>query len=276
MFRRDIPAFNEDAVREAVMNAVSHRDYHLYGSTFVRQSRTKIDVVSPGGFPPDVSPDKILFRQSPRNRRLAEAMARCGLVERSGQGADRMFESALREGKLPPDFGASDASSVSVTLHGAVHDEAFITYLDRLGQDKQRTFHVSDLVVLDAVHRGRPIPEELRDRTAELIAMGAIERVERTKLVLARQFYVIKGQPGEYTRRRGLDRETRKELLLKHMATAGDGGAPFEELAQVLPEASRNELKVLLRELKDAGRAHVRGTTRSARWHRGPDGGASS
>jgi ATP-dependent DNA helicase RecG len=263
-------------VREAVLNAVSHRDYRLYGSTFVRQSPAKIEVVSPGGFPPDVSADKILFRQSPRNRRLAEVMARCGLVERSGQGADRMFASALREGKLPPDFGASDSSRVSVALHGAVQDEAFIAYIQRLSDEKQRTFHVAHLVVLDAVHRGRPIPDELRDHTAELIALGAVERVGRTKLVLARQFYVIKGRPGEYTRRRGLDRETRKVLLLQHMTTSGSGGAPFDELAQVLPEASRNELKVLLRELRDAKRAHVRGTTRAARWFPGPEAGPPS
>jgi len=37
LFRYDVPAFNQDAVREAILNAVSHRDYRLAGSTFVRQ-----------------------------------------------------------------------------------------------------------------------------------------------------------------------------------------------------------------------------------------------
>lgn len=55
MFRRDLPAFNEDAVREAILNAVCHRDYRLYGPTFVRQSPRRLEVVSPGGFPPDVN-----------------------------------------------------------------------------------------------------------------------------------------------------------------------------------------------------------------------------
>jgi ATP-dependent DNA helicase RecG len=85
---------------------------------------------------------------------------------------------------------------------------------------------------------------------------------------------VLKGQPGEYTRRRGLDRETRKELLFQHVQQSGLPGTPFEELAQVLPGASRNELKVLLRELKEAGRIHTRGTTRAARWYSGPADGA--
>lgn len=269
LFRRDIPTFNEDAVREAILNAVCHRDYRLYGSTFVRQSPRKLEVVSPGGFPPDVNAENVLFRQSPRNRRLAEALARCGLVERSGQGADRMFKATIEEGKLPPDFSASAQESVSVVLHGAVQDEAFVEFLERVAAEKQKRFQVTDLVVLDAIHRGLEIPDAVRSRVAELVAMGAVERVERSKLVLSRSFYVLKGKPGEYTRRAGLDRETRKELLLKHIVSCGTAGAPFEELAQVLPGASRNELKVLLRELKEAGRAHARGATRAARWHTG-------
>lgn len=268
-FRRDILAFDEGAVREAVLNAVSHRDYRLQGSTFIRQTRTKITIVSPGGFPPGVGPDNVLFKQVPRNRRLAEALARCGLVERSGQGADRMFATAIREGKLPPDFSESDENQVGVTLHGTVQDEAFITFLEGLAEEKKRSFRVRDLFVLDAVHRGRPVPDDLRDHVSDLLGIGALERVGRNRLVLARRFYVLKGQPGEHTRRRGLDRETRKELLVQHIQSSGSAGTPFDELAQVLPAASRNELKVLLRELREAGRIHTRGITRAARWYLG-------
>ena len=182
-----------------------------------------------------------------------------------------MFKAALEEGKLPPDFSASTRESVVVQLHGAVHDEAFIVFLQRVASEKGKRFSVADLVVLDAIHRGLDIPEPVAGRLTDLIALGAVERLDRTRLVLSRSFYVIQGRAGEYTRRAGLDRETRKELLLRHITESAGAGAPFEELSQVLPQASRNELKVLLRELKDAGRAHVKGTTRSARWHAGKE-----
>ena len=71
-----------------------------------------------------------------------------------------------------------------------------------------------------------------------IIALGAVERLDRTRLVLSRSFYVIQGKPGEYTRRAGLDRETRKELLLRHIADSAGAGAPFEELSQVCLSAS--------------------------------------
>lgn len=271
LFRRDIPAFNEGAVREAILNAVSHRDYRLAGSTFIRQWPARIEIVSPGGFPPEITPENILFRQSPRNRRIAEALARCGLVERSGQGADRMFQAALREGKLPPDFGKSDAYQVALTLHGTVQDEAFVRFVERVGAETQHSLSVEDLVLLHAILREQHAPKPFANRLPDLLAIGAVERLGRDRFMLAKRFYVLKGRPGEYTRQRGLDRETNKTLLLRHIEESGENGAPFEELSQVLPSASRNELKVLLRELKAEGRAHVRGTTRSARWYVGPE-----
>jgi ATP-dependent DNA helicase RecG len=268
LFRREIPRFNEMATREAILNAVSHRDYRLAGSTWVRQCPEKIEIVSPGGFPTDVTPENILFRQNPRNRRIAEALARCGLVERSGQGADRMFETSLREGKLPPDFSDSDAYQVSVTLHGEVTEPLFLTFLEDLHQSRGTVMQTVDLIVLDAVRRSLPVPERVKERIPALVDLGAIERVGRKKLVLAKRFYGLAGMKGEYTRKRGLDRDTKKALLLKHITDNSASGTPFEELAQVLPSHTRNEIKVLLRELRDSHQIQVVGTTRAARWYR--------
>lgn len=78
LFRSDIPTFNEDAVREAVLNAICHRDYRIGGSVFVRQFPRRLEISSPGGFPEGITPDNILRKQSPRNRRLAEACSKCG------------------------------------------------------------------------------------------------------------------------------------------------------------------------------------------------------
>ena len=96
LFRYDIPTFDETAVREALLNAVAHRDYRLGGSVFVRQFIRRLELVSPGGFPPGITTENIVDQQNPRNRRLAEALAKCGLIERSGQGMNLMVERAIR------------------------------------------------------------------------------------------------------------------------------------------------------------------------------------
>lgn len=104
LFLLTIPSFNELVIREAILNAISHRDYRHAGSVFIKQYPSKIEFISPGGFPPGITPENILWKQNPRNRRIAEAFAKCGMVERSGQGANRMFELCARESKPPPDF----------------------------------------------------------------------------------------------------------------------------------------------------------------------------
>lgn len=270
LFRRDIPTFNESAIREAILNAVSHRDYRLGGSTFVKQYPSKIQVDSPGGFPVGVTAENILERQSPRNRRLADALARCGLVERSGQGADRMFSAAVSEGKLPPDFSRSDDFLVSVTLHGQVQDEGFLRFLERLGAETQRALSLDDLIVLDAVHREVAMPERAKQRVLSLLEMGALERPSPKKLTLSRRFYVFVGKRGEYTRRRGLDRETNKALLRRHIEQNAKDGSPLGDLNQVLPGMKPTQVQNLLRELKREGVVHPVGRTKAARWYPGP------
>ena len=74
-----------------------------------------------------------------------------------------------------------------------------------------------------------------------------------------------------YTRKRGLDRETNKKLLLRHVEDNQSVGARLEELRQVLPSHSRSQVQVLLRELVKQGALHVHGRTRAARWYPGPE-----
>ena len=64
------------------------------------------------------------------------------------------------------------------------------------------------------------------------------------------------------TRRVGLDRDTNKELLLKHIRENNDVGTPFKELQQVLPGLSRNQIRVLMREMRESGKVFCEGTTR--------------
>ncbi|MCU0665220.1 MAG: hypothetical protein MUC50_23195 [Myxococcota bacterium] len=74
------------------------------------------------------------------------------------------------------------------------------------------------------------------------------------------------GRTGEYTRKRGLDRETNKALLLKHIRESHAKGATADEFAQVLPEQSQDQISALLKELKGEGSVRVQGKTRAARW----------
>src|SRR5262249_38321348 len=120
LFVLDISTFSERPIREAILNAVSHRDYQLGSNVFVRQYPRRIEITSPGGLPYPITLENILDRHSPRNRRIADVFLKCGLVERSGQGMNMIFEESIRESKPLPDFTNTDRYQVSITLHGTM------------------------------------------------------------------------------------------------------------------------------------------------------------
>lgn len=271
-FVGDIPAFNEKVVREAILNAVAHRNYRLAGSVFVRQYPRKLQIVSPGSFPPGITVDNIYRRQLPRNRRLADACARIGWVERSGQGADRMFEESIKEGKPRPDFLDTDAHQVSLTLRGEIQNPEFLRFLARVAREQGTKFSLEDLLALDLMQRDERIPEDLKPRLARLIQEGVIERVGRgrgVRYILSGKFYRLVGQHGTYTRKKGLDQDTNKALLLKHLERAGASGAPMAEFEEVLPAVSRRSILRFLQDLRDEGKVQAGGSGRWVRWRLG-------
>ncbi len=265
-FVYDIPTFNERVVREAILNAVSHRNYQMGGSVFIRQYQDRLVVESPGGFPKGISLDNILDRQVPRNRRIAEILALCGLVERSGQGMNLIYELSIKEAKQLPDFVGTDDSFVSITLNGLVIDKNMLSVINKIGNEQLEILSTSDFLVIHALYHEMGLTENLRSRLKRLTDLGIVEHTGRSKYVLARSLYSAIGKSGVHTRMVGLDRETNKELLLKHIRNNGREGTPLKELYQVLPGHNRGQLQILLRELRKEGRIFCEGNTNAARW----------
>lgn len=269
LFRAEIPTFDEAVIREAVLNAFCHRDYRREGSVFVRQFSRRLEVTNPGGLPPGITPENIIDEQNPRNRRLAEALGRCGLVERSGQGMNLMFERAIRQSKALPDFTGTAPHTVRLTLRGQVTNPNFLGFLERVGEETLASFDTRDLLVLDRLQRSEAVPQELIGRLPRLVQVGVVESIGRgrgTQYLLSRRFATALGQRAAYTRRRGLDREQNKELLLRHVRDGGDHGSPMSELQQVVPALSRDQVKAIMDELRREGRVRLAGERRWAKW----------
>lgn len=273
LFVRDVHSFNEKAVREALLNALSHRDYRRGGSIFVRQFPKQMEIVSPGGFPTGINAENLIYKQNPRNRRVAETLRRCGLVERAGQGADLLFRTSVLESKPLPDYDRSDDYEVSLVLAGGIQDEQFLRFLERVGEERLASFTTDDFLLLDFVHNERDLTDRLRSRIPAMIEHGVIKAKGRgrgTRYILSERFYKLAGRPGSYTRRRGLDKETNKALLLKHIERNKAEGSPLRDLRDVLPALSRKQIQYLLGEMKREDQVHSLGTTRAARWYPGP------
>jgi ATP-dependent DNA helicase RecG len=91
------------------------------------------------------------------------------------------------------------------------------------------------------------------------------------RFILSRKFHSFLGQHGAYTRRKGLDRETNKALLMRHIEERRETGAAMKELEEVLPALSRRQILSLLQQLRGEGKVHPEGERRGARWRPGAE-----
>ncbi len=107
------------AVREAIINALMHRDYRLPEPVDVDFVGDELVVDSPGGFPPGISPGNIISHPSkPRNRTLTAAFRSLRLAEQEGVGVDRMYREMIRVGLTPPDIGDAGGRVRCVLIGG--------------------------------------------------------------------------------------------------------------------------------------------------------------
>ena len=162
--------FPDLAVREAIANALVHRDFRRHGPVFVEHDPETLRITSPGGFVPGVTPGNVLTGEpKARNPVLAEAARAVRLGERLGVGVDRMYRSMITAGGDPPIFEDRD-ESVSVRLNAAGNPDIakFIAQLPTSGEDDHE---VDVLIVVHELCRRKTITaiqlQPLSQRTLE-------------------------------------------------------------------------------------------------------------
>ena len=91
--RTDKKDYPEEAIREALLNAIVHRDYSFSGSIIINVNDSKMEFISLGGLLPGLSTEDIRIGVSqPRNKKLAEVFHRLRLIEIYGTGIRRIFK----------------------------------------------------------------------------------------------------------------------------------------------------------------------------------------
>jgi|GEM_PF-1246256 len=253
-----VPRYPERSIREALLNAIVHRDYHDPESVIVRMSPDTFVVDSPGPFPANITPENVADEQYRRNRVLAEALDKCGQIERSGQGVDLMIEAAVRMAQPLPSFEEPDGRRVRVTLHGAA-DPTVLPILQRVPTETWAAMSTSELVALDAVRRGTSRREIDPAVALRLIERGLIEPGGRGDA------------PYVYGARL---RATTAGLLIAPVLNAliaHPDGITLSNLAGSIGTADVDSLKRTLQWMRRADVAFTTGRTRGARWHIRPE-----
>ncbi len=237
MFRVPVPLLDVSAFREALANALTHRDYTRLGAIHVRWETDLMVVSNPGGFVDGVTLDNLLVVEPrPRNPSLADAFKRIGIVERTGRGVDTIYRGLLAFGRPVPDYHRSDAWSVIVRLSTAETDLDFVRF--RIGLEERRNALLSteDLIILsllwdqrrlDVVEGAQAIQQEAsvaRRALERLVESGVVEAHGRTKgrgYTLSASVYRELGMAEAYVRQQGFDPIQQEEMVRTYVMHHG-------------------------------------------------------
>lgn len=103
--REDIPEYPMEALREAITNAVMHRDWFIDGANvFVEIFTDRIEVSSPGGLPKGMNLKDLGHKSIRRNSLIADLLHRIAFIEKAGTGIKRMRDGAKDKGYPEPEF----------------------------------------------------------------------------------------------------------------------------------------------------------------------------
>ncbi len=115
--RDDQQPYPMGVLREAVVNAVAHRDYRVSGNQVqVFMFSNRVEVRSPGKLPGHVTLKNLLRERYSRNEAVVQVLADMGFIERLGYGIDRMVRAMRDADSQPPKFEETDAG-FAVTLY---------------------------------------------------------------------------------------------------------------------------------------------------------------
>jgi len=274
LFEIKIPKIPELVLREALLNAVTHREYLIPSAIFFKNYENRIEITNPGDFLGDITPNNILTH-SPiwRNRLIAEIFQRMGLVKRSGIGIDRMYEHLLNVGKEPPYF-RDEHQEVTLTIYDNI-DEDFAKYLHRLKKEG-KLLPLDEMLILSKL-KGREkittneaskiIQRPIEDARKLLDRMHNNRQLDRhgggrgTYYRLSNKIYNELGNSLGYVRNGGIEKSKQKEMILRYLSK--NYKITNNETQNLLATDSNHVYRVL-KELREEGKIVMYGKGKGA------------
>lgn len=191
IFRRFVPNYEEEVVRELIVNALVHRPYTTRGDIYINLHPDRLEVHNPGLFPIGVTSENILHKSVRRNDHLAKVFYDLKLMEREGSGFDKIYEILLKNGKQIP-IASEGQDRVTVTVKRRVVKTEVIYLINRIHEAYQLSQR--ELICLGLIAQNTtlsatqfsdilnlPSQNGIRDWLGRLIDLEIIQSIGRTK-----------------------------------------------------------------------------------------------
>jgi ATP-dependent DNA helicase RecG len=268
MIPLELAKYDQRIVLEALHNCIAHQDYTRGERILVIERPTELVFQNAGGFFDGAPRDYVASNRTPtryRNRALAQAMVHLRMIDTMGFGIrDVMFKGQARRFFPLPDYDLGDPGHVVLRIQGRFIDENYSRAL--LTHDD---LPWPEILALDAIQKGVEPDEET---LTALRRKGLIEG-RKPALHVAASVAAATGDTAEYIRHRAFDDSYYCDLILKYLATFGQGRrADFErllagKLSDVLNDRQKSaKVHNLLQKMRRQGKILSEGRTLGGIW----------
>lgn len=258
LFRLEIVDFPEKVFQEALLNALSHRDYQSQGAVYVKHYSDKIVIENPGAFLDGITENNIITHPSvPRNKLIAETLQHLKYVQRTGQGVDIIFREMISSGKPFPEYKSYN-DAVSLTIYSAIDDIDFVKFIANEENGLSRSFSLSELMILRYLKDNRKITmseaesliQEARDQAQNacnnLKRYGLIELSGNEYMLTAKIYDELKNSV-DYTKDKAIQYIKAREMILEYIR---DRGFINNELVRELCGFSQKQARIILQRMR--------------------------
>ncbi len=258
LFRLEIVDFPEKVFQEALLNALSHRDYQSQGAVYVKHYPDKIVIENPGAFLDGITENNIITHPSvPRNKLIAETLQHLKYVQRTGQGVDIIFREMISSGKPFPEYKSYN-DAVSLTIYSAIDDIDFVKFIANEENELSRSFSLSELMILRYLKDNRKITmseaesliQEARDQAqnacSNLKRYGLIEWSGNEYMLTAKIYDELKNSV-DYTKDKAIQYIKAREMILEYIR---DRGFINNELVRELCGFSQKQARIILQRMR--------------------------
>lgn len=258
LFRLEVADFSEKVFQEALLNALSHRDYQQMGAVYVKHYPDKIVIENPGGFLDGITAENIITHpSSPRNKLIAETLQSLKYVQRTGQGVDIIYKEMVSMGKPYPVYRVFN-DAVQLTIGSVMEDPDFVKFIVKEQDSKQINLSLSQLMILRYIVKNRKIKlsdaqriaqisdEDARKCCTELMKFGLIEIVGKEYMLTARVYEAVKSQV-EYTRDKVVQYIKAKDMIMEYLSTNNSiTNAIIRELCGFTKQQARSTIEKMI------------------------------
>lgn len=257
LFRLEVKDFPTNVFQEALLNAISHRDYRSNASIYVKHYSDKIVIENPGTFPEGITEKNIITHPSvPRNKLICETLQRLKYVQRSGQGVDIIFKDMISLGKATPTYEVYE-EAIRLTLTSQLEDEVFVKFIVEEQENNNEIFSLSETIILKYLKENKNVKiNKIKEITqlGTLEAKNVLKELINKKLIeissrdymLTQIAYEKMGDSIGYTKDKSIDHIRATDMIKEYIK---DNGYITKSIIMDLCSFTEDKAKYIIRKL---------------------------